>query len=193
MDEEHLTDETQPSAADVQAEGGDEAGSPAPDQNKSATVESSLTLDEINSLLGKQYKDKDTALKSLKDMSSQAGKVADLLGRTEPKQEGDKDDRYRELEMEVFYARNPEHEANKNILEAFATQHKVSIKEAVELPEYKELSDKLKGAEEAKERRTVVDSNRRQPVSDEYQEDRKKAMETGDWGSFMVKHHLNVK
>lgn len=179
METEHLTSETQPSAESTPAVGGDEAGSQAPSSTEGGD---NLTLAELNELLGKQYKDKATALKSLKDMNSMAGRAADQSG----KKDVELAKRLEALEIENFYARNPEHEANREILEAFAVQHNISVKEAAELDVYKKFAKK--GTSDQK--RTVMDSKpRTQPVSSDRDKDFEEAKRTGEWGKFLVKYH----
>jgi len=78
METEDQTEETQVESSQLNDAAGDEAESVATD---------SLSFAEINELTGKDYKDKDSALKSIKDMSSMAGKAADLEGKLKKKEE----------------------------------------------------------------------------------------------------------
>lgn len=146
MEEENLTIETQAQDAGSTSGAGDTA----------VTHSESLTLEEINAITGMSYKSKDSALKSIKDMKSMAGKAADLSGRPVEKQE-DVAARIKALELDAFYARNPQHETNREILEALAETHGVSVKEATDLPAYKRIAT----AVEPREPRTVADSNNR--------------------------------
>ena len=138
----------------------------------------SLTLAEINKLTGKDYKDKDSALKSIQDMSKQAGKASDLEGKlraaleqpAENTPEVKPDDEVDTLRKEVstlktdnFFAQNPNHAENRELLEALAKANNVSLTEAVDLPAYKGVMDRLS----APAKRTVAASNSRVTSSSE--------------------------
>ena len=143
-----------------------------------ATNAATLTLDEINAITGKTYKDKETALKSLKDMSSMAGKAADQMGR-KPETVTDTE-RIKALELDNFYARNPEHEANRDILEALADKNGVSVKEAIELPAYKSMLEKTAASVETKKPRTVAAPNGRTAQPSSNKSPIQAAVATGD-------------
>lgn len=181
MSEEHPTESTQPSESNVSSEGGEEAVSQAPSDAQDGN---NLTLAELNELLGKNFKDKATALKSLKDMSSQAGKSADLEGRVKEfdalKQSVD------EIKLDAWFARNPEHEANREILEALAHKHDTTIQEAVELEAYQELN---KRAPKSEKRTSVMDSKKRQQSSDDRDKALEEAKKSGNFGAFLAKYH----
>lgn len=185
MNEEHPTTDIQPDAESTPAAGGSEAGSPTVASSEDG---GSLTLAEINQLLGKQYKDKETALKSLKDMSSQAGKVSDLQGR---KEEADTlKERLEALELDNFFARNPEHESNREILEALALKYKTTVPKAVELDAYQEFAKRV---EKKEKRTTVMDSKNRQQSSNDRQKALEDAKKTGEWGKFLIQHHVKTE
>ena len=155
---EHLTEETQADASQLNAAAGDEAESVAPDS--SAT--DSLTLEELNEITGKNYKDKDSALKSIKDMNSQAGKAANLEGqikaaKQDPEVSSDELATLREelnqTKLEVFYSQNPD--ANRELLETIAKANGLSPQEAMNTDLYKNTVAK------EPEKRTVAASNNR--------------------------------
>lgn len=175
--EENQTDDTQVSESQLNSETGDEAVSNA----------DALTLSEINEITGKQYKDKSTALKSLKDMSSQAGKAADLEGKlkkaeSEPSSTEDEIKALKEQiaqnQTDMFFAENPDHKSNRELLEALAVKHGVSVREAADLDSYKSLQESLKAGKEAQSKRTVADSNKR--VSSDTKEEERYKEAIGD-------------
>lgn len=180
--DEHLTNGAQPGDAGTSSSGGAQAGSEGSNPSEDG---SSLTLTEINQLLGKQYKDKTSALKSLKDMSSMAGKAADLGGRKE-ESTGALEERMKALELDAYFARNPDHEANREILEALALKNNTTIQKAADLEVYKELSKRASKPE----KRTVVESKNRQQTTSDRDKAFEQARSTGDWGSFIVEHHM---
>lgn len=193
--EETLTDDTQVDASQLNAAAGDEAESLA----------DNLTLAEINALTGKDYKDKGAALKSIVDMSKQAGKAADLEGKlkayeqakseTSDDQTTDEVATLREemaaMKTDQFFAQNPDHAENRDLLEALAFKNNVSLREAVELPAYKGVMDKIA----APEKRTVAASNNRvsstpaeDPISEAVKSGDRMAMAKAVTDAFITKH-----
>ena len=157
---ENQTEETQADSAHVTEPAGDEAESVATD---------SLTLAEINEITGMSYKDKETALKSIKDMKSQAGKAADLEGKLKQAASDGDDAKYRELQeqlnqtkLEVFYSQNPD--VNRELAETIAKANGIDVREAVNTDLYKNTVTK------EPEKRTVATSNNRvaQPAKDDF-------------------------
>ena len=160
---ENPTDDTQVDASQLNATTGDEAES----------VVDSLTLAEINELTGKDYKNRDSALKSITDMSKQAGKAADLEGKLREALEQPKEDAVAatpdseveslkqtvvSLQEDSFFAQNPSHAENRDLLKALAKAENTSLIDAVNLPAYKNVMDKL---ESTPQQRTVAASNNR--------------------------------
>lgn len=142
------TNETQVDAPQLSATTGDEA----------VTQPEALTLAEINEITGMSYKTKESALKSIKDMKSMAGKAADLSGKT---------DDIASLKTEIeslkereFLARNPQIETNLEVLKLIAKGAGVSLQEASELPQFKTLMESRTGSENVT-KRTIASSNNR--------------------------------
>jgi len=182
--DEHLTYGAQPGDASTPSSGGTAAGSEGSDPSADGL---SLTLAEINGLLGKQYKDKTTALKSLKDMSSMAGKAADLSGRRDDQEVSSLKAEIEAIKLESWFARNPEHESNRKILEALAKANSTSIEKAAELEEYQAITK----PSSKPEKRTVVESRNRQQPSDTRDKDLEKAKKGDmDWGTFLRKNYI---
>jgi hypothetical protein len=182
--DEHLTNGAQPGAETSPASGGTAAGSEGSNPSGDG---STLTLAEINDLLGKQYKDKATALKSLKDMSSMAGKAADLSGRKDDQEISTLKAEMEAIRLDSWFTKNPEHEPNRKILAALAKANNTTIEKAVELEEYQEISKRTSKPE----RRTVVDSKSRQQPSDTRNKDFEKAKKGEmDWGTFLRKNYI---
>lgn len=162
METENLTEDTQVEASQLNAPTGDEADSVATDN--------SLSLDEINSITGMNYKDKDTALKSIKDMKSQAGKAADLEGKIKAAQADPKTsdeavavlqeqlntltEQLNQSQADSFFSSNEEYAANRALIEKLAKADGISPKEVVE-------SDVYKSVAKEPEKRTVAASNNR--------------------------------
>lgn len=126
-----------------------------------------LSLAELNEITGLDFKSKEAALKSIRDMQSQAGKASDLEGKLKQavKEPGETNAEYEErlarLEQENFFARNSEHEANRSLLEKIAKADGISLAQAVESTEYKAIFEAQQSANEAQSKRTVAASNNR--------------------------------
>lgn len=163
------TEETQVDESQLNSAAGDEAESVATDNQTSAD---SLSLAEINTITGMSYKDKETALKSIKDLKSQAGKAADLEGKLKnlsTDDNGKTDDsaitalqeQLNQLQNDNFYAKHPD--ANRDLVETIAKANGMSREEAMQ-------TDLYKNTVAAPEKRTVASSNNRvaQPSSDDF-------------------------
>ena len=163
------TVETQVDDSQLKSATGNTAESVATDNQPSAD---SLSLAEINDITGMSYKDKETALKSIKDLKSQAGKAADLEGKLKnlPTDNNGKtdDSAYNELKEQLnqlqndnFYTKNPD--ANRDLVETIAKANGMSREEAMQTELYKNTVA-------APEKRTVASSNNRiaQPSSDDF-------------------------
>lgn len=161
---ENPTEVTQAEASQLNAAAGSEAESVATDNANS------LSLDEINAATGMNYKDRDSALKSIKDMKSQAGKAADLEGKIKAAQADPdtSDDAVQALQEQLnslsqqlnqaqtdnFFSSNDEYSANRELIEKLARADGVSPAEVVE-------SDMYKSVAKQPEKRTVATSNNR--------------------------------
>lgn len=148
--------------------------SPTGNEADSVVADNSLSLEEINSITGMNYKDKETALKSIKDMKSQAGKAADLEGKikqaqADPQTSDEQVQALREQlnslteklnqsETEAFFNSNEEYKSNRALIEKLAKADGVSPREVVE-------SDVYKSVAKEPEKRTVAASNNRQAPS----------------------------
>lgn len=168
------TEATQVDDSQLKSATGDEA----------VTQPETLTLAEINAITGMSYKSKEAALKSIKDMKSMAGKAADLAGKV--------DDiatlqaRVEELTEREFVARNPQIEANLEVLKLMAKGAGVSLQEAAELPQFKSLLEVTGSA--TQNRRTIASSNNRvaQPASTDTFKPEEHAGDPLKMGEFVV-------
>jgi len=160
METENQTDDTQVDASQLNAATGDEAESVA---TESSEPEATLTLKEINELTGMSYKDKDSALKSIKDMKSQAGKAADLEGKLKAAAtdgNGNQSDeainelkeQLNQLQTANFYANHPD--ADRDLVETIAKANGITREEALDTDLYKKTVA-------APEKRTIAGSNNR--------------------------------
>lgn len=134
--------------------------------------EPSIPLSELKSVLGKDFKDKDTALKSLKDTQSYVGKVGQLekeLGtlRTSPASVANTQDmsevknELRKVKDELWFADNAAYKPHRTLVEKFAKAEGKTFSEIVELPEFKDVFSKVQGFEQSQKLKTVLESNPR--------------------------------
>lgn len=117
-----------------------------------------LSLDELNETLGKQFKDKDSAIKAIKDTFSYVGKKVDQV-EAELKNNGFISKR--ELEEIMFYRDNKEFAANKDIIDAYASKFGISPAEAVKSSALSGLLAKASKADAYENNQSVIDSNPR--------------------------------
>lgn len=164
---EQPTQETHAEESQLNSPAGETAESVATDKTSAADT---FSLEELNALTGRNYKDKETALKSIKDMQSQAGKAADLEGKikqaqTDPATSSEEVAKLQEqlnaitteltqTKHESFFNSSEEYRANRALIEKLAKADGVSPQEVVE-------SDVYKSVAKEPEKRTVAASNNR--------------------------------
>jgi hypothetical protein len=117
-----------------------------------------LSLDELNDTLGKQFKDKESALKALKDTFSYVGKKVDQV-EEDLKTKGFISKR--EFEEVLFYRDNPNYGANKDIIDAYASKFGISPAEAVKSTALSGLLAKADKADSYESNQSVIESNPR--------------------------------
>ena len=139
---DNLTDTTVPDAAHVTAAEGNAAVAPA------------LTLAELNSTLGKEFKDVPTALKALKDTQSYVGKKIDAVA---PAPDNTLKLEVDSLKEQVFYASHPEYKGHEDIIKAMGS----NPADVVEMPAFKNVFEKVKVADEVTNNKSVLSSNSR--------------------------------
>ena len=134
--------------------------------------EPTFTLSELKTALGKDFKDKDSTLKSLKDTQSYVAQVGTLKSQIEklqgssasPAATGELAELKAQLEAiqkDNFFERNTQFKQLRPVVETFAKAHGKPLNEVVELPEIKELLTKVSGFEQSQKMRTVLESNPR--------------------------------
>lgn len=159
MPEENITSEEQSGASQLNARDPEEAVESV-DQESTQDFHSlsGLSLDELNETLGKKFKDKETALKSLKDTFSYVGKKVEQV-ENELKSKGfiSRND----LESVLFYRDNPEYEPYRDVVSAYAQKHGVSEKEAIQSELLSGLFAKAKQADSYNETQSVIQTNPR--------------------------------
>lgn len=130
MDENLTPDVTLPTEENPQVDG--EQGTVGAE-----TLTEGLTLEELNTALGKKFTSKEGALKAMKDTFAFVGK------KTEPttgKEEIQK------LRTDMFFMQNAEYSQARPILEALSKANNISLEEASNLEVFKDTFAKIKSA-----------------------------------------------
>lgn len=125
-----------------------------------AVDSASLTLAELNKVLGKEYKDKDSALKSLADTNSYVGKLGQELAVL--KNKGAETDpsllkEVQALKETVFYSEHPQFKDYADVIRRMGG----NPAEVVDSPEFKKVFEMGQKATEADSKKSVVSSNSR--------------------------------
>lgn len=158
MDQEYITPETL---------GGGELNNefaPSPVKETVSAVSQNtadaLSLNELNSFLGKNFTSKESALKSLKDTFSYVGRKAeDITPKIDPNQFISRE----QYEQDMFYSRNAEYSTPevREIIDAMAKAKGMSPKDVVTSDTFKAVFSKVKGYDESQGLRSVLETNPR--------------------------------
>lgn len=141
--QDNLTEDTLSDAAHVDAADGSKA------------VADTLSLAELNQYLGKDFKDKATAFKAVKDTFSYVGKKTETPQQTAS--DPDLKAKVQSLEEEIFYANHPEYREQRELIKQFGK----APAEVVAMDAFKNVFEKVKVADEVSKRQSVVTSNSR--------------------------------
>lgn len=159
MDPEYITPETL-------------GGEDAPSEFASAPVEEtvsaapspeaaeSLSLAELNQALGKNYKDKATALKSFQDTFAFVGKrKEDLKPEIDPSQFISRD----QYETDLFYSKNSKYDTpeTRRVIDAIAKAENLKPSDVVQSDTFKSLFSKVEGYDQFQSEKSVLETNPR--------------------------------
>lgn len=130
--------------------------------NGAEAVDSSLTLQEINDALGKNFKDKTTALKAFKDTFSYVGKAGQVEKElTDARKKLDEKDsalsEIKGIKEELFYSKNSQYEPYRTIISKMGT----NPAEVVQSEDFKKIFDGLTELDKTKSAKSVLVSNPR--------------------------------
>lgn len=146
QDEEITTEESLPET---------ELNVPAADSAPAVSKVEGLTLEELNAFTGKQFPNKESALKSIKDTYTA------VVRKPQPSVDTSQFVPRAEFEEATFYAKHPEYESQKDIISALAVKHGKTVSEVVEMDTFKTVFDKVKTADEINASKSVLHSNPR--------------------------------
>lgn len=147
MDENqsNLPDQSLPGAAQLTATGG------------AAAVDETLSLAELNQLLGKNYKDKTTALSAVKETYSFVGRKIDAANPAPTPADPNLASEVQSLKVRAFYAENPDYKGHEDIIKAMGSDPL----EVVKTNAFKTYFEKAKVADQVTKAKSVVSSNSR--------------------------------
>lgn len=145
--------------------------------NESQPVEN-LTLSEMNQHLGKDFKDKDTALKALKDTFSYVGKKKeDILKEFQSLNNTDAlAKEIKQIKENSFYKDNPNFAPYRELIGKLGE----NPEEAVQLPSFKAVFEKAQGYDESTQLKTVLQSSPRLQSSRDNLSKARDAMKAGN-------------
>jgi hypothetical protein len=156
MEEDTRPSETVPEGSDVKPAEGDEKVSV-----ESQVGADNLSLEELNSALGRSFKTKDGAIKAIKDTYSYVGKA-----KEPPQATALANSEIQELRNELFFTQQPDYKDARPILEALAKANGQTIQEAAESQLFKDTFSKIKGFDESQSKKTVMETSGRIPAPD---------------------------
>lgn len=124
------------------------------------TVEG-LSLQDLNKYLGKNYPDKDTALKSLKDTISYVGKKKDDI--VKEAFDGSKFISRDQYETDMFYSKNPDYQSPelRKVIDSMAKADGIRPQDVVESEAFKAVYGKVKGYTDSQSLKSVLETNPR--------------------------------
>lgn len=119
--------------------------------------ENDMTLTELNTLLGKDFKDKATALKSVKDTYSYVGKRKEDIIKEVGGSNEDTAKEIKEIKENLFFKDNPQFQPYRNVMARMGS----NPAEVAELPEFKDIFTKASGYDNDQKLKSVLQSNPR--------------------------------
>jgi DNA uptake protein ComE-like DNA-binding protein len=146
MTNENLTDDSLSDDTHVESADGESAVSNA----------DTFSLSELNSSLGKTFKDKDSALKAVKDTFSFVGKRTETQAQSTPAVDTNaaSKEELQTLKKELFFSTHPQFKDQRALIESLGDPAEV-----VERPEIKALFEKVKVADDIEQKKSVVHSS----------------------------------
>jgi len=157
MEEENITSETLSEDLDVESADGDEA------VENVTPKEGSSIAQTLSDVLGKEFKDDDSALKAVKDTFSYVGKKEEAIRKEVAEELTAKQavdavsGEVKALSKELFYSKNPQYEPMRKVIEKMGA----NPSEVVATEEFKTVFDKVKGYEDLQATKNVLESNPR--------------------------------
>lgn len=119
--------------------------------------EETMSLAEMNALLGKDFKDKATALKSVKDTYSYVGKRKEDIMKEVGGSNNEIATELKTIKDNMFFDKNPDYAPYRKVMEKMGT----NPVEVANSEEFKGIFEKAKGFDESQKLKSVLVSNPR--------------------------------
>lgn len=119
-----------------------------------------LSLSELNSMLGKNYTNKETALKSLKDTFNFVGKrKEDIKPEIDPSKFISRD----QYETDMFYSKNSKYDTPeaRRVIDAIAKTENLKPSDVVASDTFKAIFSKVEGYDTFQSEKSVLETNPR--------------------------------
>ncbi len=116
-----------------------------------------LSLKEMNEFLGKDFKDKGSALKAIKDTFSYVGKKREDIVKEVSGDTSHLASELKQIKENLFYKENPELAEHRALISKLGDNPEV----VAGSPEFQAIFSKAKGYDESQKLRTVLESNPR--------------------------------
>lgn len=127
-----------------------------------ADSKSNLSLEEINKITGRNYKDKDTALKALQNTYKMVGEAGQIKKENETlktavEATAANTEQLKQIQTDLFYSNNPQYKPYRDTIEAMGGVPA----EVVEKEAFKKIFTDLSEFEKTKSAKSVLESNPR--------------------------------
>ena len=148
-------------------------------QDGGENVSESLKLEEINELLGKEFKDIETAKKSLKDTQAYVGKK---MEKVEPKEDPSVKETLENLQSQLnnsnFYRENPQYDTDET--RALIKELGGDPAAVIEKDVFKNIFEKTSAYDKSQESKSVLHNSSRLAKASTKMDDAKTAMDTAN-------------
>jgi predicted lactoylglutathione lyase len=185
-DENQDADPTSDSALSSEDDVASEDGQNEADADGDSKDGSSF-VDEVEAITGKEFPSEEAARKAVEDTFSHVGKQKEQV-----KDEVKKEENFvteDEFRTELFFERNPDHQENREIIEALADKYDAEPSDVVEMDAYQKVRGGSESQNDSEQEDKVMDSDSRRSAStssaDETFEKAKESGSTEDWAKVL--------
>lgn len=168
-------DENETITPDGQADGS-QLNPPAPEAAVSNESPENLSLSELNTLLGKDFKDKATALKSVKDTYSYVGKRKEDIAKEVGGGNEMLASELKQIKENMFFDKNPDYAPYRSLM----TKMGSNPEEVAGSPEFKNIFEKAVGFDASQKLKSVLVSNPRLASSKDNLTKAREAQQSGN-------------
>lgn len=172
----NITPDPLPGEPQLSPAGGPGTVEPNPQPVVTPAPSASLTLEQINTAMGKDFKDIDTALKSWKDTNAFVGRRKEDIAQELMAGNSETARQISEIKENMFFKDNPEYAPYRAAMAKMGSNPEV----VAQMPEFKTIFEKAKGFDESQSQRSVLTSNPRLAASKDSITKAKEAVAAGN-------------